>query len=1761
MENNETKPVVSSVALEGLDEATHDAQPSLAGASADSKDLPAQVHGAATNFDESGVTKGEQAQVKQTVEVSSEDRETSADAKVVESTSASAPSSQSYIPPVKRFSAVNINKKFLQKNQSLSSVAGSSNSSIASSNKQTGAIARPSPQTAQSHSRLVTAKLTATPVLSSAGQGWSRPNSVPPPAPSPTNTSGLPRNGITAPPGGHVPPQLAPPPGGKIIHPQARSVLKVDGMTGSGRPAWRSVQSGTADAALQALNDFPTAAEAAKGHLIKVADLKVASDATEAQKHAMSETADAFRGVHLDPNAHHWDEMEEDDNDDFLGGVIEFGDGRQYTIQVDDGNKVDSLTREKGHGPSPANPVTKEERFVDDFDRSWPKARHGQGGATMHDEHVVQNDSGRHSRASEASSNISTQSPASLRDGSQSRVLFNERLNRMEPYSNSRPGPGSTHAQAHVVTTRRSGPEAAGHVPNSRLERDAPPHSSRSQFQVLHKSTTRDFPQGQDESSRPHPFGESRREHDADTGSAFVRSSGDGVHHRESRREWGSPNASLAGTLPNGRPPSSREHSVSRGTANGASSVASSDDHSTKLFSSTRSSQHWGHAPSGHLKDLERQVPPHLMSSRAAPVDHPAPETDTRRVEQHAPLGALSEPKEGSSQESPSLEKGEGSWPEAIVVKEVPSVSPDDAEALRRAFLADSAERAKRRRQQEEEERAKAQERARKKAAELEEKMAVAKAAEDGKKTLDRKLGPHSTGTPAGALEPKTVSNRPTEAEVLNVIEEAIKSAAQPEHVRNSDRTAEHGGSDMASVKPHSGKTPASAGDDRLSATPDTHAFTRRSPFAPVSDQADSWRTRTKLPAPPAWNSRNDTPRDPEMARLSAVQAFDLQADESMEVIDFSDIGRLVGERTLQKANPTLVDETPGSPRPTRAVASDFFIEDTAEKGGAESWRRALNSKPHAITTDMGLERPSHLEQPTSEQPENRNTWPTTDNDYSRLRTPSLPNDSLPLPGHMAHVPTSPGLSRFLRTSNTAYREVPLSALDDTMSRIKVVIDGMHSSTAGQGAKVDLKELGTPSPGPQLLPALVPSQPSTSSDQPKREKWLPPALRPHNAEHSHKRTETFEFTRPEPPRSPAPPDNGYTIRVPRVSRPVEPLTRRQINFIKSTSDIVRWDILSFDPPVEGMTKRSLLVNDVLFRRPQGLLKNKKPRVFLPRGKRVFRQPAGDAQSFPKNSVQVGNVSKDGPSGAFGKSRMAGQGNWRNAPTGSSESPVNIERHAVLDITSRSPPPDLAPIAQAGHPSVAFGADSGRSAGKNKISLKSADGSDVAFYRDARKSVSVSSIPVVTFTVSSELEGETDLLPVDVSEASVSGVSEANSPKANAMHLVFSTPVQTSKTLPVNGALSMESSVAVQPSSPRGAENKLLEQQTDPLLRSHPATPPPQNTPTAVWKSPARVPDPEHLKAVWSQASDKGSLPTVNSLKGIADDLTAVPFTLQEVKSEGGTPPPSGPVAPPTRMSASEVTRAFQTVPSGPSNSMSSSSLRGNQLSSVLGSPMSTHRALKPTSTGLPPPSLNATGPRPHYMSYGQSISSHSPSPPTLIYSHVMPNGVPTSPAGSPYGQPVWMPLVHQQGPQMVRAQPPSPYSPSLMPYHVPGAQNGMFPPSNGLANPQSSPASYPSVPPSQMVVSPVLSHATPVPPHMMYAGSPMLVPIPPPGGAPQPRPYPGVVGMGRGSMPVHNHMDSRQHSVPGAPLAPASRFPVHNPGYTPVPPQSFVRPW
>lgn len=123
-----------------------------------------------------------------------------------------------------------------------------------------------------------------------------------------------------------------------------------------------------------------------------------------------------------------------DDDDDFLDNVIDFGDGRQYTLAP-----TAIFPEEAMPDALSEAPVHQQDRFADDFDRSWPLSI----------------------------PKPLTQSPPTLPipafqwsysgvDSPQEagRVLFNERSNRLEPYA-SRSGP------AHAPT-RRDGHDEGG---------------------------------------------------------------------------------------------------------------------------------------------------------------------------------------------------------------------------------------------------------------------------------------------------------------------------------------------------------------------------------------------------------------------------------------------------------------------------------------------------------------------------------------------------------------------------------------------------------------------------------------------------------------------------------------------------------------------------------------------------------------------------------------------------------------------------------------------------------------------------------------------------------------------------------------------------------------------------------------------------------------------------------------------------------------------------------------------------------------------------------------------------------------------------------------------------------------------------------------------------------------------------------------------------------------------------------------------------
>ena len=296
----------------------------------------------------------------------------------------------------------------------------------------------------------------------------------------------------------------------------------------------------------------------------------------------------------------------------------------------------------------------------------------------------------------------------------------------------------------------------------------------------------------------------------------------------------------------------------------------------------------------------------------------------------------------------------------------------------------------------------------------------------------------------------------------------------------------------------------------------------------------------------------------------------------------------------------------------------------------------------------------------------------------------------------------------------------------------------------------------------------------------------------------------------------------------------------------------------------------------------------------------------------------------------------------------------------------------------------------------------------------------------------------------------------------------------------------------------------------------------------------RVPDPEHLKAVWSQPN-KAAGNSVNSLQDIVDDLATVNFSIQDVKSEDGETPPSTLPTTASRMSLHEVTKAFQKVPSSspPSNSSTTLNRNPNLISPPSSSDTSCTRSSYSYSSMSP---TNA-------MRVPQPLYDYSSQPPSqaVIYSHQVSSSPVTSrlgvnghgpPSMRVYsGPPLWIPPGSGPGnPGAIMRPVLSPYPTHMVPFATPSYGHPMG--AMGTGQPQPAVGTNGGggrgrgVP---MHLSPAMPHAH-AQAHAgaaMYATSPVMMPMQPVPqqnhaataymGVPPPPPPPPAVGTpGRG---------------------------------------------
>jgi hypothetical protein len=206
------------------------------------------------------------------------------------------------------------------------------------------------------------------------------------------------------------------------------------------------------------------------------------------------------------------------------------------------------------------------------------------------------------------------------------------------------------------------------------------------------------------------------------------------------------------------------------------------------------------------------------------------------------------------------------------------------------------------------------------------------------------------------------------------------------------------------------------------------------------------------------------------------------------------------------------------------------------------------------------------------------------------------------------------------------------------------------------------------------------------------------------------------------------------VRLPSFARAVEPLSKRELANLKRSTLPLRWEVLSWDPPVEGMSLRDCSVNGVLFQKPLPPKGHPRYAVTLPpSGTYLVR---GSSPTTPKvhlpakplvnKTVAVG--------GAFGRPRVADENsNWRRTLPSIPDQVESTASSEGLVTRSGSSPPDTD---KASDVTPSFETETTlpvQWSTKSRAEPKMPAGASVAFYRDS------TSCPSVSFTVSSELE--------------------------------------------------------------------------------------------------------------------------------------------------------------------------------------------------------------------------------------------------------------------------------------------------------------------------------------------------------------------------------------------------------------------------------------
>jgi serine/arginine repetitive matrix protein 2 len=452
---------------------------------------------------------------------------------------------------------------------------------------------------------------------------------------------------------------------------------------------------------------------------------------------------------------------------------------------------------------------------------------------------------------------------------------------------------------------------------------------------------------------------------------------------------------------------------------------------------------------------------------------------------------------------------------------------------------------------------------------------------------------------------------------------------------------------------------------------------------------------------------------------LEQVESLASNLKEELEVVDFLDMGKFVGVTDVPPTPIAKSKQVFGS-QSSRPVASDFFDDEPELLDLSDTkivaWRQRLS---HEVLHERdGINSAAQDNQSGT----GSNTLPTFE---SSISTKTIDH-------HVQAVAApTPGVSGRNPRNQTFYKVATMSALDDVMSRIKGALDGMQTSEA-------TKEVPSPESDSSTVKSSVPRSSGRPNSQ--KDRWVPPPLRLQNYDRELHEEPVTGF---EPPRSPKPAWNAFVVRLPRTTRVLEPIHKKQLTLFSKPVYQARWDILSFDPPVEGMNRRDFTLNDILFGKPSRYRGQPKYRVVLPK-----LEPRVNIPSHTFSPKTSGG-------GAFGRPGGAdGVATWRK-PASAKPLPDDTTPQPGLDTLSRSPPPDTLPAnSSVTSLPVLDSLDSLKADGlvstRPRLQPKMPAGSAVAFYRDSRiDAVEADLKPSVNFIVTSELEELRQTTPVKV----------------------------------------------------------------------------------------------------------------------------------------------------------------------------------------------------------------------------------------------------------------------------------------------------------------------------------------------------------------------------------------------------------------------------